>query len=75
MTRDEWIRDFAERLGVERPSLEEIRALLDIAGKAAHASERTAAPLACWLVGRSGMPADQALAVATELAGGQAPQA
>lgn len=55
MTRDEWIAAFAAEAGVPRPSLEEIRELLELAGTAAHASERTAAPLACWIAGRSGM--------------------
>jgi hypothetical protein len=54
VTRDEWIADFAGRLGLEPPSAEEIEALLELAAIAAHASERTAAPLACWLAGRSG---------------------
>jgi hypothetical protein len=53
MTRDEWIASFAAAAGVERPSVEEIRELLDLAGTAAHASERTAAPIACWIAGRS----------------------
>ena len=35
--------------------------LLDLAGVAAHASERTAAPIACWLVGQSGLDAATAL--------------
>jgi Domain of unknown function (DUF6457) len=55
MTRDEWIAAFAREAGVEGPSLQEIRELLDLAGTAAHASERTAAPLACWVAGRSGL--------------------
>jgi hypothetical protein len=53
MTRDEWIAAFAREAGVTDPSIEEIRDLLDLAGTAAHASERTAAPLACWIAGRS----------------------
>ena len=53
MTRDEWIGAFAEQAGVERPSTEEIRELLELAGTAAHSSERTAAPLACWIAGRA----------------------
>jgi hypothetical protein len=53
MTRDEWIGAFAERVGVERPSTDEIRELLELASTAAHSSERTAAPLACWIAGRS----------------------
>jgi hypothetical protein len=53
MTRDEWISAFAREAGVAPPSVAEIRELLDLAGTAAHASERTAAPLACWIAGRS----------------------
>jgi hypothetical protein len=55
MTRDEWIAAFAAEAGVERPSTDEVRELLELAGTAAHASERTAAPLACWIAGRSGL--------------------
>lgn len=53
MTRDEWITAFAHEAGVEAPSVLEIRELLELAGTAAHASERTAAPIACWIAGRS----------------------
>jgi len=53
VTRDEWIAAFAREAGVAAPSVEEIRELLELAGTAAHASERTAAPLACWIAGRS----------------------
>lgn len=53
MTRDEWIAAFAAEAGVATPSVEEIRELLELAGTAAHSSERTAAPLACWIAGRS----------------------
>ena len=56
MTRDEWIAAFAREAGVEGPSPDEVRELLELAGTAAHASERTAAPLACWIAGRSGIP-------------------
>jgi anthranilate phosphoribosyltransferase len=53
VTRDEWIAAFAAEAGVKGPSVEEIRELLEVAAAAAHASERTAAPLACWIAGRS----------------------
>jgi hypothetical protein len=53
MTREEWIAAFAREAGVTPPSVAEIGELLDLAGTAAHASERTAAPLACWIAGRS----------------------
>jgi hypothetical protein len=55
VTRDQWIAAFAHEAGVERPSQEEIRELLELAGTAAHSSERTAAPLACWIAGRCGL--------------------
>jgi hypothetical protein len=54
MTREEWIASFAREAGVPAPSTLEIRELLELAGTAAHASERTAAPIACWIAGRSG---------------------
>jgi hypothetical protein len=54
VTREEWLRGFCERIGIDPPSAEEAEALLDLAATAAHDSERTAAPLACWVAGRSG---------------------
>jgi hypothetical protein len=59
MRRDEWLAEFAEKLGLDPPTKAEISALLDIAATAAHASERTAAPIACWLAGRSDRPLDE----------------
>lgn len=70
MTRDEWIAAFAASVGVPRPSVEEIRELLDLAGTAAHASERTAAPLACWIAGRSSLPIEQLLDAARAIEDG-----
>jgi hypothetical protein len=67
MTRDEWIGAFAEQVGVERPSTEEVRELLELAGTAAHASERTAAPLACWIAGRAGLSLTEMRAVAERI--------
>ncbi len=55
----EWITAFAAHLGVEPPDDATVAILLDLAGVAAHASERTAAPIACWLAGSTGLtPAD-----------------
>lgn len=68
MRRDEWLADFCERLGLAPPSKEEIVALLDLAATAAHASERTAAPLACWVAGRSGRPLEELGEIAREVA-------
>ena len=70
MTGNEWIRAFAEQLGVEPLSEADVEALLDLAGVAAHASERLAAPLTCYLVGRAGVSPTEALATARGMAGG-----
>ena len=64
MTRDEWIAAFCGLIGTDPPTAEEIETMLDLAGVAAHSSERTAAPIACWLVGRAGVAPDAALATA-----------
>ena len=66
-TRDEWLTAFAARLGVEVPDDSTVAALLDLAGVAAHASERTAAPVACWLAARAGSAPADALALAREV--------
>jgi hypothetical protein len=50
-----WIARFAEQLGVEAPDAALVEELLALAGDAAHASERIAAPIACYLVGRAGI--------------------
>jgi hypothetical protein len=50
-----WIDAFADRLGVDPPDDATIELLLDLAGTAAPASQRQAAPIACWLVGRAGV--------------------
>lgn len=60
----EWIAAFAARLGVEPPDRSTIDELLELAGVAAHASERVAAPIACWLVGRAQQSPAAALAEA-----------
>jgi hypothetical protein len=67
LTRDEWIAEFAREIGIEPPSAEEIDLLLGLAATAAHASERTAAPLACWLAGRSEMSLQRLGEVAEEV--------
>jgi hypothetical protein len=52
MTADEWIAAFAAELGTEAPSEKAISELLELAATAAHSSERTAAPIACYMAGR-----------------------
>lgn len=67
MTRDEWLAAFATAAGTEAPSAAEIDALLELAGAAAHASERTAAPVTCWIAARAGLSPADALALARTL--------
>ena len=64
MTRDEWVEAFARELGVEPPTPEQAEKLLTLAGTAAHSSERTAAPLACWVAGCAGASIEEFLAAA-----------
>lgn len=63
-TGTEWIDAFAAALGVEPPDAATVDTLLSLAGVAAHASERVAAPIACWLVGRAGLDVGAALEMA-----------
>jgi hypothetical protein len=43
--------------------------LLELAGIAAHASERTAAPITCWIAARAGVEPRDALAIGKRLVG------
>ena len=70
MNAREWIDAFSARLGVEPPSAEEWSQLLDMAGVAAHSSERVAAPVSCWVAALAGVPVSDALAAAREVADG-----
>jgi hypothetical protein len=56
MTAAEWIQEFCDEIGMPAPTEEETEAILRLAAVAAHASERTAAPVACWIAGVSGKP-------------------
>ncbi len=67
MTARQWIDDFAARLKIEAPDDKTIEALLALAGDAAHASERIAAPIACYLVGRAGADAKTARLLAEKI--------
>lgn len=68
MARDEWIEAFAIELGAVPPSSGEIDTLLELAAVAAHTSERTAAPLSCWLAAQAARSPAEALAAAQRLA-------
>jgi len=67
MTGEEWLAAFAAAAGVEAPSADDIDTLLDLAGVAAHASERTAAPVTCWIAATAGLSPTAALALADSL--------
>jgi hypothetical protein len=67
MRAKEWIASYAEQLGVEPPTGDELKAILELAAEAAHASERIAAPVACWLSAKSGRSLEESLALAREL--------
>lgn len=63
-----WIARYAEALGVEAPSAAEVETVLRVAAVAAHASERWAAPVTCWLAAAAGLDPDEALAQAERIA-------
>jgi Domain of unknown function (DUF6457) len=69
MNAREWLAAYAEKLGTEPPSAKEFKMLLDVAAEAAHASERVAAPAACWVAARAGVDLEEALRAARELDG------
>lgn len=67
MNAKEWIDAYAEQSGIEPPTTEEFGAILDLAAEAAHASERVAAPAACWVAAKAGLSLGDALAAAREV--------
>ena len=68
MEPQEWLASFADRLGLDELSQSDIDTLLEIASVAAHTSERLAAPLTCYLIGRAGIAPIEAKAFAEEIA-------
>jgi hypothetical protein len=67
MNAKDWIDAYAEQLGTDPPTPDELKAILDLAAEAAHASERIAAPVACWLSAKCGRSPDESLAIARSL--------
>jgi hypothetical protein len=67
MNAREWIDAYAERLGTTTPSPEDFSLILNLAGEAAHASERVAAPVACWVAARAGVDLAEALDAARQV--------
>jgi hypothetical protein len=69
----DWVTRFAAATGTEAPTAEEIDQLLAVAGVAAHASQRQAAPLTTWLAGRAGISPAEALRLARTFAPDEEP--
>ena len=65
----EWLDRYAAAVGVPAPGVEEVATLLALAGAAAHASHRQAAPVACWLAALAGLSPAEALTRANDLPG------
>lgn len=64
MKAKDWIAAYALQLDTEPPTADEISEILELAAEAAHASERIAAPVACWLGAKAGRSLEDALAAA-----------
>jgi hypothetical protein len=69
MNAKEWIDAYAERLGTDPPTPEELETILELAAEAAHSSERIAAPVACWLSAKAGRTPADSLELAREVGG------
>ncbi|HAX04218.1 MAG TPA: hypothetical protein DCX77_00955 [Acidimicrobiaceae bacterium] len=67
----EWLTGLAAEMGLPSPSAEEIENLLNLAGVAAHSSERIAAPIACWMVGVAKIDPEEALAMVQKYENGR----
>ena len=72
MNARDWLAAYAEKLGTAAPTKDELKDVLDLAGEAAHASQRVAAPVATWLAGRAGVGLDEAMRLAKEVESGSA---
>ena len=67
MNARDWLAAYAEKLGVAPPTKDELKAVLDLAGVAAHGSQRIAAPVAAWMAGRAGLDLDEAMRLAEQV--------
>lgn len=68
MTAQEFVAAFSAAAGVPAPTPDQATELLELAAVAAHASERIAAPLCCYVAGLTGRPVEELLAVARQVA-------
>jgi 1,6-anhydro-N-acetylmuramate kinase len=67
MNAPDWLAAYAEKLGTPAPTKDELNAVLDLAGVAAHSSQRIAAPVAAWMAGRAGIGLDEAMRLAEQV--------
>jgi hypothetical protein len=67
MNAPQWLAAYADKLGIPAPTKDELKAVLDLAGEAAHSSERIAAPVACWLAAKAGVDLEEAMRLAKEV--------
>ena len=63
----EWLAKFAAALGVDPPAVEDIERILALAGVAAHASHRQAAPVSAWLAAKAGVDPACAIEIASRV--------
>ena len=68
MTAAEWIAAFCHEIGAPPPDERRTEEILRLAAVAAHASERTAAPVACWVAGTTSRPLAELIEVAERVA-------
>jgi Domain of unknown function (DUF6457) len=71
MNANDWLAAYADKIGVPAPTKDELSAVLDLAGEAAHSSQRIAAPVATWLAGKAGLDLDEAMRLAREVPSGE----
>jgi hypothetical protein len=67
MNAPDWLAAYAEKIGVPAPTKDELTAVLDLAGVAAHSSQRIAAPVATWMAGKAGLDLAEAMRIAEEI--------
>jgi Domain of unknown function (DUF6457) len=66
-TAQVWLEALAAEIGVSAPTEQEIDDLLAFSGVAAHASERIAAPVSCYLIAKAGLTPSAAREVAARI--------
>lgn len=62
-----YVNRFAAAIDAPPLTEQEMEDILELAGVAAHASVRQAAPLACWVAARAGLDPDETLSVLRSL--------